>query len=122
MARTNLRERLPLILVGLLIVLMPALVLVATLEVLFLFGDVDLADLSLLELAELYLVEVVLLTLFAAVVYRLTLRTATTRLPDALDRLGDDETDDREARDGDDATGAGDDGTERAATRGDDST
>jgi hypothetical protein len=120
MARTNLRERLPLILVGLLIVLMPALVLVATLEVLFLFGDVDLADLSLLELAELYLVEVVLLTLFAAIVYRLTLRTATSRLPDALDRLGD-ETDDREARDGDDATGAGDDGTERAATRGDDS-
>lgn len=119
MSRSNLRDRFSLILVGLLVVLMPALVLIITLEVLFLFGEIDLTNLTLLELAELYLVEVVLLALFAVAVYRLTLRTTTGQLPDVLDRLddsGSDGSEDRDGRTASDAVRDTDEETGRATT------
>lgn len=65
------RRKLLTIVITIFVLFAPLLILAATLEALILFGDIDGADLSLVELLELYLLDLVLLGLFAFVVYRL---------------------------------------------------
>lgn len=103
MLRPRQSNWLVLVLVGLLILFAPAIVLALTLEVLLLFGDVQLSDISALEFVELYLLDLFLLVIFGFVVYRLTVYLARTEVADRLDALealeaaeSDDETEDRD--------------------------
>jgi len=91
------RRKLAMLLIGLFFLFAPLLILVATLEALILFGEVDFADLSLVELVELYVLDLVLLGLFAFVVYRLARHFLETELPGLRDELGrNGETDEEE--------------------------
>lgn len=89
------RQKLSLLFILLFFLFAPLLILIATLEALILFGDVEFADLSVLELLELYLLDVVLLGLFALLVYRLMDYFLKKELPELLDTL-DTEADDEE--------------------------
>lgn len=73
MSRSNGRNWLVLFAIGLLFIFTPVLILIATLEVLFIFGEIDLATISALEFIELYLLDLFLLTLFAYAIYRVTM-------------------------------------------------
>lgn len=81
------RDWLTLVLIGLAILLMPAVFLLLTLEALILFGDIELADLTLVQLVELYLLDLAVLLAFAYAVYRVTLYAVEEQLPKTLDRI-----------------------------------
>lgn len=67
----NDRRRVIYLLIGLLFLLAPALVVLATLEALILLGDIEFADLTFVELVELYLLDLLVLGLLAVIAYRL---------------------------------------------------
>jgi len=78
------RRRLSIALIALLVVFTPALILVATLEALFLLGEITLADISALEFIELYLLDLGLLVLFAVAIYQITKYVVGEQLPAPL--------------------------------------
>jgi len=101
MTRPTRRNWLVLIAIGLLFIFTPALILIATLEVLFIFGEVDLSNISPLEFFELYLVDLLLLILFAYGIYRMTMYAVESGLslklggPLQSDNAADDSDEDR---------------------------
>ncbi len=83
MAPTGSRDRLVLLVTGLLLVLGPAVILVLTLGVLALFGAVVFNQITLVEFLELYLLELALFIGLSYGIYRLTLWLIQTQVPDA---------------------------------------
>lgn len=73
MRSSETRERLALMAIGVLVLLGPVLMLFVTLEVLILFGDLELSQLTLVEVLELYAIDLVLFVGLAYGIYRLTL-------------------------------------------------
>jgi hypothetical protein len=71
---------------GLAVLFVPALIIVATLEFLFLTGNLVLDELTPLELVELYLIDLVLFAGGAYLLYRLLLYA----IGDPVDQSGDD--------------------------------
>ncbi|WP_211226033.1 hypothetical protein [Haloplanus natans] len=65
------RRRTKLVVVGVLLLLVPALILVATLGFLLVAEGLVLGELSLLELLELYVIELLLIAAIAYALYRL---------------------------------------------------
>jgi hypothetical protein len=99
MLRPKQRKWLTRILIGVLVLFTPVLVLIATLEVLFLFGEIEFSDISLLEFVELYLLDLTILVLFAFGIYRITAYLVEEKLIDELERI---EAEEGESGDGDD--------------------
>ncbi|WP_256289238.1 hypothetical protein [Halobellus inordinatus] len=97
---TRMQRRLSIVLIALLVIFTPALILVATLEALFLLGEITLADISALEFIELYLLDLALLVLFVVAVYQITRYVVGEQLPAPLteteteERPADDESSD----------------------------
>ena len=83
MAPTGSRDRLVLLVTGLLLVLGPAVILVLTLGALALFGAVVFNQITLVEFLELYLLELALFIGLSYGIYRLTLWLIQTQVPDA---------------------------------------
>ena len=79
--------------VGLLVVLAPALVLALIVGFLVLTGDLVLGRITPLEFLELYIIDLVLVVGVGYSVYRLTLWLVKDRLPESLDVLEGDATD-----------------------------
>ena len=90
------RRRLSIVLIALLVVFTPALILVATLEALFLLGEITLSDISTIEFIELYLLDLGLLVLFALAVYQVAKYVVGEQLPAPIAEV---ESDDRPADD-----------------------
>jgi hypothetical protein len=84
MDRSDSRERLGLIAIGLLVLLGPVLILVLTIEVLILFGDLTLSEISLIEFLELYIIDLIVFVGLAYGIYRLTLWLVENRLAVSL--------------------------------------
>jgi len=82
------RERFALLGMGVVILLGPVLILAITLEVLILFGDLRLEQVTPVKFLELYIIDLVLFTGLAYGIYRLTLWLVEHRLPKSLDALG----------------------------------
>jgi len=87
MASSDSRDRLGRLAIGLLVLLGPVLILVITLEVLILFGDLTLREISLVEFLELYIIDLGLFVGLAYGIYRLTLWLVERRLPESVDSL-----------------------------------
>lgn len=87
MRPTDSREHLALLAMGVVILLGPVLILAITLEVLILFGDLRLSQLTLVEFLELYLIDLLLFSGLAYGIYRLTLWIVEHQLPKSLDAL-----------------------------------
>lgn len=83
----DLRDRITVLAIGLLVLLTPVLFVVLSLEILILSGDIVLSQVTPLEFFELYLVDLALLIGFGYGVYRLTLWLVEHRLPASLDAL-----------------------------------
>lgn len=92
------------LLIGLLVLLAPALILVLALAFLAFTGDLLLGRVTPLELLELYVIELVSVAVLAYGLYRLVRVLIVHRLPRTLDTLGDDESgaEDPAGRDADD--------------------
>jgi TRAP-type mannitol/chloroaromatic compound transport system permease small subunit len=88
----RLRRRIKLVVVGVLLLLVPALILVATLGFLLVAEGLVLGELSLLELLELYVIELLLIAAIAYALYRLLGRSIRRVVLDA-ERGEDDDTD-----------------------------
>jgi len=97
MVSADSRERVAIIAMGLLLLLAPAMILVITLEILILLGDLELSDISFVEFLELYVIEVIVFAVVAYAIYRLTLWVVETRLPTSIDALQADEADESRA-------------------------
>jgi hypothetical protein len=87
MASPDSRERLGRLAIGLLVLLGPVLILVITLELLILFGDLTLSDISLVEFLELYIIDLLLFIGLAYGIYRLTWWLVEGRRPASRDTL-----------------------------------
>ena len=81
------RDRLVLLVAGLLVLLGPAVVLVFTLGALALFGELALGRLTTVEFLELYLLDLALFLGFGYGIYRLTLWLVEHRVPASLDAI-----------------------------------
>jgi hypothetical protein len=92
------RRKLTLLFIGLFVLFAPLLILVATIEALLLFGDIDFADLTPVELLELYLLDLVLLGLFALVLYRLLRYFLDKQLPEVIEALEAEDDDQENSR------------------------
>ncbi|WP_436909872.1 hypothetical protein [Halosimplex marinum] len=94
-------DHIVLILMGILVILAPAVILGLTLEFLVLTGDLVLGRVTLVELLELYLIDLVAVSVVAYLVYRLGQRlvhhgSAVTDPARDEDADGDDGEDSRE--------------------------
>ena len=91
----RLRRRIKLVVVGILLLLVPALILVATLGFLLVAEGLVLGELSLLELLELYVIELLLIAAIAYALYRLLGRSIRRVVldPTGAERGEDDDTD-----------------------------
>lgn len=92
MKPTDSRERLVLFAIGLLILLGPVLILAVTLEILILFGDLELSQITLVEFIELYIIDLVLFSGLAYGIYRLILWLIEHQLPKSIDTLESQDT------------------------------
>jgi hypothetical protein len=81
------RDRLVLLAIGFIVLIGPALILVAALGVLILLGDLQLDQITLLVFLELYLIELILFVGFAYGLYRLMLWLVLHQAPQSLDAL-----------------------------------
>jgi TRAP-type mannitol/chloroaromatic compound transport system permease small subunit len=88
----RLRRRIKLVVVGVLLLLVPALILVATLGFLLVAEGLVIGELSLLELLELYVIELLLIAAIAYALYRL-LGRSIRRVVLGAERGEDDDTD-----------------------------
>jgi hypothetical protein len=88
------RDRLVLLVVGVLVLLGPVLILVLTLGTLILFGDLAVGEITPVEFLELYILDLLLFVVLAYGIYRLTLWMVEHRLPVALDAIEVREEDD----------------------------
>jgi TRAP-type mannitol/chloroaromatic compound transport system permease small subunit len=91
----RLRRRIKLVVVGVLLLLVPALILVATLGFLLVAEGLVLGELSLLELLELYVIELLLIAAIAYALYRLLGRSIrrVVLAPTGTERGENDDTD-----------------------------
>ncbi|WP_248895446.1 hypothetical protein [Haloplanus halobius] len=78
----DLPDRVVLLLIGMLVLLSPALLLVVTFVFLAYTGDVVLGRMTVLELAELYLIDLLVLAGFGYGLYRLVRRLVVHRMPE----------------------------------------
>lgn len=85
-------ERIEILLIGILVLLSPALILLITIEFLVFTGDLILSDVTLLELLELYIIDLMILAGVAYGLYRLVKALVIHRLPESLDTVEEEET------------------------------
>ncbi|MFA1611569.1 hypothetical protein [Halobellus rubicundus] len=87
MKSTDSRERLPLIAIGFLVLFGPAVILVITLEILILFGDLELSQITPVKFIELYIVDLILFTGLGYGIYRSSLWLVKNKLPPSPDAV-----------------------------------
>ena len=87
MLPSNSRDRLVLLVAGLLVLFGPVLILAFTLGALAFFGEPALSRLTPVEFLELYLIDLALFAGFGYGIYRLTLWLVEDRLPASLDAI-----------------------------------
>jgi hypothetical protein len=91
MALSDLSDKALVAIIGLLVLLAPALLLGLTLVFLAYIGDTFVQGLSLLEILELYLIELVVVVVFGYGVYKLTKYLVIHQLPASLEELDDED-------------------------------
>lgn len=93
---SDIPDRLVILLIGVIVLLSPALILVLTLAFLAFTGDLVFGRVTPLELLELYLVDLALIAAVAYGLYRLVRVLLVHRLPKSLDALDPDDADEDE--------------------------
>lgn len=100
----DLPDRVVIILIGLLVILTPAVFLTITIGFLLVTDDLAAGRITLLELLELYIIDLAIMAVVAYGLYRLTHMMVVHRLPDSLearDRKRSEDTGSEESERGD---------------------